>query len=573
MNNYLKLSVAGVLTVATLNAWSFNPTTTAADIELHHAGASASSSTFFNTVRQLCVGDADVFVDDGVIANASDGLDSANTFTGDYWVVACEVDETTIPGLTPGGGSGTGGDYRLLYYKRDAGGSGVGVFPVAAQSGVAFMGIDATNCPSVNSADNFHECTGYSTGTGNTSLHEIAPPELGSSDVEPQIFAAPLNIPTGIDFDNDGNEDPNPPANVNDLTSESAGYLGFGVVVNTRMYTGLQFDQFESGTGCNPGDAGYDITDINNAANSEACMPTMTSDAVSSLFVSGRLVNEIGEISDPTVMPPDGGDGNATDDVTSEDVKPLENLTDNVIQVCRRVEGSGTQAQHNITYFNYPCDRDSDAEFNVAEPAFESFFDNSITENSGSSDLARCLRDYNIGGNEKGANPAGRVRWAIGLQSLTRTDTFSRQFRYVKVDGVAPTIENMHAGRYSQWYAQSFQRATVALSAPQNAVLDQIVASQNNPATLAGFNVTHGFGVGGWVAVPEPSNPPTADINPAAPIGRFEQEDSAGSPSSCALPKVLKVRGTSGPGSSFVAAERWLCSMSSVHPAATSSSS
>ena len=440
MNNYLKLSAAGALVVAMTNAWSFNPTTTAADIELHHAGASASSSTFFNNVRQLCVGDADIFVDDGVIANAANGLDSANTFTGNYWVVACEVNESTIPLITPGGGSGAAGNYRLLYYKRDAGGSGVGVYPVAAQSNVAFMGIDSTNCPTVGTADNFHECTGYVAGPG--SLQELAPPELGSSDVEPQLFDALLNTPAGIDYNNDGDStEPNPAANLASLTAEPAGLLGFGVVVNTRMYTGLQYDQFDAGSGCHPDDAGYDITNINSDANKEHCMPTMTSESITSLFLNGRQVDEIEEIiEDLMVMPGNSMDGDPSDDVTTGNVDPLENLTDHKIQICRRVRGSGTQAQHNLTYYNYPCDIDSDGGFDLAEPAEASVFFNDVTENSGSSDLARCLRDYNIGGNEKGANPGNRTRWAIGLQSLTRTDSFSRQFRYVKIDGVAPTI-------------------------------------------------------------------------------------------------------------------------------------
>ena len=254
MNKYLKVAfTTGLLAVAT-NAWSFNPATTNPDVEIHHAGASASSSTFFNSVRDLCVGDADVFVDDGVVANASDGLDDANTFTGDYWVIACEVTENNggnenvpfIPGLS-GGGSGAGGNYRLLYYKRDAGGSAVGVFPVAAQSNVAFMGIDATNCPTLGTADRFHQCTGYSPGPG--SLQELAPPELGSSDVEPKLFSASLNTPgDDIDYNNDGNETFPPSADLSSLTAEPAGFLGFGVVVNTRMYTGLQFDQFEVGS-------------------------------------------------------------------------------------------------------------------------------------------------------------------------------------------------------------------------------------------------------------------------------------------------------------------------------------
>lgn len=545
MNKILKLSITGALAVAASTASAWNPTTLSADIELHHAGASASSSTFFDNVRGLCVGDADIFVDAGVVANAGNALDEDNLFEGNYWVVACEMNSSTIPGLS-GGGSGAGGNQRVLYYKRDAGGSGVGVFPVAAQSTVAFMGVDVNNCPTVNGADNFHVCLGYSTSAGNTSLHELAAPELGSSDVEPQIFAAPLNNPTGVDFDNDGFADPNPAADVSVLTPEGAGYLGFGVVVNTRAYTGLQFDQFDLASVCNPGNAGYGSIDNMNAnANSEACMPSMTKAAVSSLFASGRQANEIGEISDKSTMPANGGDGDATDDVTAASIKPLENLTDDRVQVCRRVQGSGTQAQHNIEYFNYPCEANQDGDFDVTFPAIPSFLDNSVTFNSGSSDLARCLLSYNKGTNEGSKNPNqfGRVRWAIGLQSLTRTDTYSRQFRYVKIDGVAPSINNMHSGKYTQWYGQSFQRAPVALTTGQNQVLDQIVASQNDPATLALFNVTHGFGEGGWVAVPDATNVPTSTLNIAAPIGRFEKVSNGGIPNSCATPRAFGANG------------------------------
>lgn len=545
MHKVLKLSIAGAAGLVTSAVWAWNPTVLSADIELHHAGASASSSTFFDNVRGLCVGDADVFVDVGVIDDATNALDTDNLFEGNYWVVACEMNSSTIPGLA-GGGSGAGGNQRVLYYKRDAGGSGVGVFPVAAQSDVAFMGIDETNCPTVNGANNFHVCSGYSTSAGNTSLHELAAPELGSSDVEPQIFAASLNNPTGVDFDNDGFADVNPIADVSTLTPEGAGYLGFGVVVNTRMYVGLQFDQFDGSSVCNPGNVGYgSIEDPNANANSEACMPSMSKSAATSLFASGRQANEVGEVADKSLMPLNGGDGDATDDITALNLKPLENLTDDRIQICRRVQGSGTQAQHNIEYFNYPCEANQDGDFDVTRPATVSFLDNSVTNNSGSSDLSRCMLSYNRGTNEGSANPNqfGRVRWAIGLQSLTRTDTYSRQFRYVKIDGVSPTIENMHAGRYTQWYGQSFQRAPISLSTGQNQVLDQIVASQNDPATLADFNVGHGFGVGGWVAVPNSTNIPSAMFNPAAPIGRFEKVNNGGVPSSCATPRAFGANG------------------------------
>ena len=98
----------------------------------------------------------------------------------------------------------------------------------------------------------------------------------------------------------------------------------------------------------------------------------------------------------------------------------------------------------------------------------------------------------------------------------------------------------MHAGRYSQWYGQSFQRSPGALTSEQNVVLDQIIASQNNPTTLATFNVEHGFGVGGWVAVPTTTNPPTSELDPNAPVGRFRRIDASGTRvNSCAFPSAF----------------------------------
>ncbi len=508
MNKLLSVFIAIAMVMTVSSAFAFNPTTTGADIVLHHGGASASSSTFFDNVRSLCVSNADVFVDSSEnTPNPGNALDQANTFDGNYWVVACEVDPSTVSGLA--------GTRKMLYYKRDEGGSGVGVSPLAAQIDVAFMAVNIANCPSVNSGSvNFHVCDYASDGS---SASELAPLEVGSSDVEPQIFAAPLNNPTGIDFNNDGTPDSNPVADLSQLTPESAGYLTFGTVVNLRMYQGLQSDQFPASSACNPSNAGY-------AANgeSEACMPSLTTTAVTSLMATSRRVDSVEEIA-PSAS--------------------TAGLTDSVVHICRRVQGSGTQAQHNRHYYNYPCEPNQDGDFDVSTPQGPGF-GNFFTLNEGSADLARCLLSYNDGTNEgaKNPNPSLRTRWAIGLQSLTRTDTITRKFRYVKIDGVAPTIDNVHAGRYSQWYGQSFQR-TSGLTGDQNAVLDEIVAQQNDPAALADFNVTHAFGIGGWVAVPNATNVPAATLNHNNPIGRFERTTNNGTPNSCAKPRAYGANG------------------------------
>ena len=559
MKKLICAATLGSVAALSSSVSAFDPAT-GADITIYHAGASASSSTFFENVVGLCLDNdnLDVFWDldsDNAIPDQNNVFAPGTKYEASYWAIACETDSTKIPGL-PGGTT-----FKMFYSKRDSGGSAVGVYPLAGDLPVAFMKIDEGNCPGY-AADitagtrEVHECD-YDNRSATNDDDDLQVPNFGSSDVEPALFAAPSNNPQ-TDYNNDGTIDDvvaaagNPSLAPLDLTRRSAGYLGFGIVGNLRLWQALQYDQFPSDSVCNPGNASYDASGVNTASNALDCMPSLTKAAVASLMARNRQVDELDEILDLANLPAAVNDL----DKTNDGAAPLNDLNDNFVEVCRRVEGSGTQAQNNVYFFNYPCDNTLDGGINTAVPAEEDgipFFGNGffelindkIAENAGSSDLSRCLNDYQNGTNDSGKNARGFARAAIGLHSTTKSDGLTSDYRFFKIDGVAPTIENMQSGRYQQYFAQSYQTNPGNVNANQQAVFDTIVDKQNDPVQLGGFNkVQHYTKVGtadenatkgGWQNIPSATNLPSTSTF-AAPIARFPRVDFAASVNSCALP-------------------------------------
>jgi hypothetical protein len=117
------------------------------------------------------------------------------------------------------------------------------------------------------------------------------------------------------------------------------------------------------------------------------------------------------------------------------------------VQICRRVEGSGTQATTNALVSGWPCDSDKgDNSLDIVNP--RNVASAQLVLNSGSGDVDNCLHNFN-----GTANPN-----AIGILSVEgRTTGKNRNWRFIKVDGVAPTLRNIHAGDYWFWSQQSAQ--------------------------------------------------------------------------------------------------------------------
>jgi hypothetical protein len=556
----LSLATAGALAVAG-QVSAFAPvwptdgdaadgTDPAGSVVMWHGGASASTSS----VETAVVG---AFCDS---AQPVDILEDARVVGKPaFWTVAC-MGKSTLPATLSG--------KKILWSKRDEGGSGTGVGPVVVSKAMGFMKPSTgagTNCPSVSGTRtvagitaNIWNCTGFTYSLSPAvaaTFNEADPtsgavsrvPDIGTSDIEPDKFATafPENIPTA-DFNLNAVLPPAdatdvlPAYNTSGLTKESLAALTFGIPVNVLMYQDLQREQFPSGhplfNDCNPAGATYgSIANSADSANSEKCMPSLTGNEIRSIYMKG------GAIRSSTDFQYENPFGSASFTTLAATVN---GATDNTIQICRRVKGSGTQAQFNAIMVGYPCD----ASVNTLVPEATGPLTSFVTENEGSGDVEKCLNDFSNGTNTTGQNTALRKRWAVGIQSLEKNapsaGTYGNAYRFIKVDGFAPTLANVHAGDYYDFAAQSLQYKTGAPAVTVDA-FNALKPEFQNPLNLPGLNKTQAFGTAGWLALPSATVTPDAVLSVTRPVSWYRRVSAASTGNTCALPSMFKKTGGS----------------------------
>jgi hypothetical protein len=204
------------------------------------------------------------------------------------------------------------------------------------------------------------------------------------------------------------------------------------------------------------------------------------------------------------------------------------------VYICRRIATSGTQAAYEVHYLRARCESDALAFLapndgstltdggsatrlvRVAHPP------GTVFAGVGTADVRECLDAH-----------AQFNRWAIGLLSTESVgNNGNRKFRYVKVDGVAPTLLNAYMGRWSHVTEQSMQwRKTFdpALSStPEGRVLAFVAKNLGQPRVISALNsgFVHSWGQGGYLApatsgFAAPKSPVTADelrLNPVSSL-------------------------------------------------------
>lgn len=489
-------------------AMAFNPSTTAPDYTVFISGSSAVSSTVRNfTIENVCDSSQDISV-----------FRRNGTPYGDDWGVACRVNTAT---------TGASAAKNVLFLKRDAGGSGYGVTPVT--NGVAVNVLQVSvgagqNCDtSVNPVQSATSPNGvaynrYLCGSANVTLT----PDAGFSDVEADKFKG-FNTPSGLpQFD---------PSTALPFTAQPVAGLDFGIPVSLNFYKALQTVQFPTGSGCNPADANY-------ASNSDtqACMPSLSKTAITSVFVGG-----IANWSKYMVKDPSNPNGPLIPITSRTDVTLP---ADTGVQICRRTPGSGTQATFAMDFLNAPCDANAVAPLDAPGNPFGGPY---VADNSGSSDLGNCLADYSDGTNNSGQNSGSTTRWAIGLQFTTKNVGNTKDWRFIKVDGVAPTIQNVAAGKWGYYSEESMQwRTNLAdlhnanTTADKNdtlTIIQYIANTAVSPTALAGLNNAYhySFGDGGWLAIPSSTYQPRNPFDVNYPVNTSTHSFKHG-PDTCQLP-------------------------------------
>jgi hypothetical protein len=361
------------------------------------------------------------------------------------------------------GGSGTGKDYKayacllastvpgtggwvantpILVIKRDAGGSIYGVNPIARQWQENTMVVDAS-------------CT--SAGTNLYNCPNVAPRQAiaGLSDVEPALFNKTItngttagvwfNLPNGA-LANDDNGNAWAPglttAEINGMDSAVSNETIFAVAVNGDLRNALQ--------------AAQGLTVGSTAAADMPSMPRAFYTAAAAGFVKA------GDAKLP------GWD--AVTGVPADNSKP--------VNVCRRANGSGTQATSNLFFLEagnitttvggalYPLEGNATA---VNQNAALNVIENSATGNAVS-----CIS----------GTPAGS--YSMGIISYENIP--SGNWSFVKLDGQAPSQAAARVGAYPYLYSATMQWKKAAPGNPDagtKAFLIDMRKKLGTPANIA----------------------------------------------------------------------------------------
>jgi len=348
---------------------------------------------------------------------------------------------------------------------------------------------------------------------------------LGLSDVDAGQFASPLN---GANAANQLG------ALAPVMGSNAIAAQVFGVAVTTGLRDAMQRAEILSGA------IKYrtDGTTLCTAGNEdEACMPSFTSEQISSIFASGRFNDwtNLGYAAGVNLVTANAG------------FLP----SNKAVHICSRTAGSGTLATVNTIFENAPCSAVAEpvqtatsavmaplatnvANVNVAT-GIQSVSGTEVLgattkayhANVGSGDVDTCLTTL---GNTTGAaslapyataTSTADFRWAVGILNANRNNTGSNgPYRFVKIDGYAPSNVNAANGKYRFWSELSY--LTPATTSVLSDTAKALVTEMSKPETIkaSGVNVTtmNGF-VTGYMATA--ANMTDTVYNPLIPVMPF----------------------------------------------------
>jgi hypothetical protein len=379
-----------------------------------------------------------------------------------------------------------GANRVVAIHKESNGGSSNGIVPIKD----AALGTHNLQWLNVNGLTG--ECT-VSTVAANTNLAgyinhnncslvtigdaQGANPHGGISDTEPEL-SSPAVLDAGLY-----------------MTLVSPLDIVFGIPVTKNLYQALQIAQFGDTSPCdtNPAANAYTISDTN-----PACVPSLNSPQIRSLYSQAYAD------WDSIIRRADGTPLSQIPGV----VKPVlvDGVPDTAVRICRRVASSGTQAGAESFWLGQRCVATNQL---FATPS----------DNSTVTDTTNVPADF-VNGLVNAAVSSGNVRtclqtaqtgnwWGIGVLSTEVTASnlsgAGDSFRFVAIDGYAPTLANVTNGNYQYFTSNVVSTAlsTAALSTEGQVMRVLGTLILGNPAVLANLNATFAgrpWGNGGILA-------------------------------------------------------------------------
>lgn len=484
------------------------------EVQLYISGATAQDELLLSFVRinddttaslpELCVpGSLDVY--DGTVNGVSQRA---------YFCTTSDAVTFNSNTVIPSGS-------EIVIYK-EAGGSSQGAQPVANNTTRAFIsmtavaagasGINTTACTANGGAPITIAASGdlssYRKYEGCNTANNNQVPTIGISDIEPALLGQSAAV-------------------VSRLTANSVASLVWGVPVSKAFRDALQVKQ-----------------GLTQGAEDEANMPSL-----SKAIVSSAYAGENGFTSWNSLLVDNAGAApSAWTGITAP--------SNYDIYVCRRGTGSGTQRSFQLYFLNSGCTTGA-ATFVPSSPSSNSgtlWVDTThgtqrVFSGTGAEDVLACM-NYQQSQN----------RWAIGVLGTETSygdptggagNGSLREHRFIKVDGVAPTLLNTSAGRYPYYSEQSINVPN-AVSAnnianqpdDEEGLVGYLLANLGNPSVVSSVNEAfqqgtptgaspnlHPFGDAGYLALNtggfNPTYPMTATNVRNNPVAAFSKQVGA----------------------------------------------
>lgn len=437
--------VAMVVSCGQAYALSPAEVSAAATVKLYVSGASAMRNIIGGLFTQHCQTGVGVVGDPNYVPALDIYYSAIGTFSGAAFTAAGDAHRvytckmTASSPLLPG--------KQVALFKSDIGGSGQGVFPVHGMTPRGFLSLSSGCSARVNTVPNA-VCTG----------EQQQVPMAGVSDVEPSMFVG-ANVPKdGV------------PAYV-ELTTDQVGELDtaplfqtiFGVAVNKSLRNAMQTAQGLS----------FD-------SELDAQQPSISRAMATSYFGGVLSAPSQGLGWQPIVA--------------ASDAKKATR-----VNVCRRVDGSGTQASANAFFNQFPCGSSpqpiADKSLSALPQSVNSVGTSGevfVFEGSSTGNVISCLNK---------AEEAAVGAYAIGhvsKENAPATTGTIGQWRHLKLDGVAPSRDNVKTGGYDYFFESTMQWRTAkfdSLDIDQQDFLTQFRAEAGKPDSLAKLPVTTQNGV------------------------------------------------------------------------------
>ena len=409
------------------------------DNEFFITGATASDNAIKTFVaNDLCAGNYDTYYD---LSGTTEG--------GNWFTMSCSLKAVApVPAALQG--------LDVIIHKRAKIGSLYGIYPIALNSYVEFMnvksdrgsgacvaaGVEGTSsaipgkpkwdCTVGTVASGFRDTPRHGGNTDECDYQGVAPVNpvapaagrdtlcrrgtLGTSDVEAEMFSG-VNL-TNLAGDNFAKLTAAQIAKFN--RTRTIGQL-FGVAVSNSVWNALQAAQGLSGA-----------TPLADGSN----WPSLTHDSIRQL-----LNGSVGLWSDVVHGAAPAG-------------------TINELTICRREQGSGTQASSNQFFFNYPCDLNNgsiaqDTGGVQTDPLANGTGKYFVKENTSSGKVKNCLNqsELAVGGAD---TFSGHATGAIGVLSYNGDPSSTANpvdtWKWIKIDGILPSFQNAMLGKYNFWY-------------------------------------------------------------------------------------------------------------------------